>query len=253
VSGMLLRVAPWLLALALTGLPMQHLISAEEAKGEQCTAPAELAPDNPKLPALGERLRQKKPVKIVAIGGGSTAGAAAQSPTLAYPARLQEELAQRYPEIPVIVVNKGVPRQTAQEMLDRFASDVLPEAPTLVIWETGTTDAARAVEVEDFAATLESGIALLRDNHVDAMLVDMQYSRRTASIINFDRYLEAMRRVADVDEAYLFQRFAIMRYWSETGVFDYENVPKNDRAHAAAIIYDCIARRLADAIGLATQ
>ena len=108
-----------------------------------CNVPDELMQFDDKLPRLAERLSAKEPVKIVAIGGASTTGLAAGSSELAYPHRLQEMLARSYPASPIAVVNRGVPRQTAQQMLERFPSDVLAEDPVLVIWETGTTDAVR--------------------------------------------------------------------------------------------------------------
>jgi acyl-CoA thioesterase-1 len=220
---------------------------------KDCAAPAELIQDDPKLPLLGARIQQHKAVKIVAIGGSSTAGAAAQSPLQSYPERLEEALAERYPDVEITVVNKGVPRQTAQEMVDRFAKDVIAEDPVLAIWETGTTDAVRGVDVDAFTATLEAGITALRAHDIEIMLVDMQYSRRTASIIGFERYLATMHRVADVEEVYLFKRFDIMKFWSDNGIFNFEDVQKGDRARLAADVYDCLARRIADAIDYAAQ
>ena len=111
----------------------------------QCDVPSELSRVGVTLPHLSERLREDSPVKIVVIGGASTTGAAAGSPDLAYPHRLQEILDRWYPKAPITVVNKGVPRQTAQQVLERFPSDVIAEDPVLVIWETGTTDAVRGV------------------------------------------------------------------------------------------------------------
>jgi acyl-CoA thioesterase I len=245
------RPAAALLALAIALVPLAGKAADDASK--LCSAPAELVDDTPKLPQLGANLRARLPTKIVVIGGSSTAGAAVQSPEQAYPARLQEELVRRHPGVPITVVNKGVPRQTAQEMVDRFDSDVVAEAPVLAIWETGTTDAVRGIDVEAFSSVLESGVAALRAHNIEVMLINMQYSRLTASIIGFDRYLEAMQLTSDVDDVYLFQRFEIMKYWSEADIFDYGNVPKEERAHAAATVYDCIAKRLADAIEFATQ
>jgi hypothetical protein len=146
-----------------------------------------------------------------------------------------------------------VPRQTAQDMVDRFATDVIAENPVLAIWETGTTDAVRGIDIDAFVATLEAGIAALRAHDIEVMLVDMQYSRRTASIIGFERYLATMHRVADVDEVYLFKRFDIMKFWSDNGIFNFEDVQKGDRARLAAEVYDCLAHRIADAIDYAAQ
>jgi acyl-CoA thioesterase-1 len=220
-----------------------------------CEVPAELINVDPdaKLPHLGARLRAGGPVKIVAIGGGSTAGLAAGSTDLAYPHRLQQTLAAWYPAVPITVVNKGVPRQTAEQMLARFPKDVFAEAPVLVIWETGTTDAVRGVDVDAFAATLQSGADAVAARGVDLILVDMQFSRRTLAVIDFDSYLRAIHRVGDVKDIYVFPRFEMMRSWSEQEVFDLDGVPKNLRASLAANVYECLGRKLADAIRIALQ
>jgi len=246
------RALPCLALLILLALLVPGFAGAQEQE-KDCAAPAELIQDDPKLPLLAARIQQHKPVKIVAIGGSSTAGAAAQSPLQSYPQRLEEVLAERYPDVEITVVNKGVPRQTAQEMVDRFAKDVIAENPVLAIWETGTTDAVRGVDVDAFTATLEAGISTLRAHDIEVVLVDMQYSRRTASIIGFERYMATMHRIADVDEVYLFKRFDIMKYWSDNGIFNFEDVQKSDRARLAADVYDCLAHRIADAIDYAVQ
>jgi len=140
-----------------------------------CRVPAELIEDEPRLPGLAERLRQKHPITIVAIGGASTAGnATGNASEDAYPRRLQDALRQRHPGIDITVVNKGVPRQTTQEMVDRFPRDVYPLTPSLVIWETGTFDAARNVDVDLFAGALETGLADLHAHNLETMLINMQ-------------------------------------------------------------------------------
>ena len=219
----------------------------------RCDVPAELVRVEVTLPHLSERLRAKNPVKIVAIGGASTAGAASGSPALAYPHRLQEILDRWYPDIPITVVNKGVARQTAQQMLERFPSDVLAEDPILVIWETGTTDAVRGVEIDDFAAALQGGIDQLKTRSIDIILIDMQFSRSTVTVIDFERYLSTLHRVGEVNELYVFPRFEMMRYWSEQSVFNFDGVAKAERASLAANVYECIGRKLAEAIRLALQ
>ena len=221
--------------------------------GAQCKVPDELMHVDEALPHLSERLRAGGPVKIVAIGGASTIGAAAGSADLAYPHRLQEILRRWYPNIPITVVNRGVPRQTAQQMLERFPSDVIAEDPVLVIWETGTTDAVRGVGVEEFAAALQSGIDQLRTRSIDIMLVDMQFSRSTATVIDFERYLNTLHRVGDVNDVYVFPRFEMMRYWSEQNVFNFDGISKDERAILAASVYECIGTNMAGAIRVAIQ
>lgn len=226
--------------------------SAVRADAPSCDVPDELMQFDDTLPHLAERLSAGQPVKIVAIGGASTTGQAAGSSDLAYPHRLQEILARFYPS-PITVVNRGVPRQTAQQMVERFPTDVVPEDPVLVIWETGTTDAVRGVDVDDFAATLQNGIDELQAHGIDLILVDMQFSHSTATVIDFERYLNTLHRVGDVNEVNVFPRFDMMRYWSEQNVFNFDGVAKGERAALAAKVYECIAGKLADAIRIALR
>jgi lysophospholipase L1-like esterase len=219
-----------------------------------CKVPQELLEDDPRMTGLAERLRAKKPITIVAIGGASTAGTAAGSDeNNSYPHRLEEALRQRHPDIAITVLNKGVPRQTTEEMIDRFDRDVVPHAPALVIWETGTVDAVRGTDVDDFALALAKGIAALRQHNFDILLVSMQYNPSTASVINFEPYLETMRRAADLEDVYLFRRFEIMRYWSDAGIFDFVDVPKDRRTWLAGEVYRCLGDSVAEAIGFAAQ
>jgi acyl-CoA thioesterase I len=223
-------------------------ISTSGAGTDPCDVPDELMQFDDKLPHLAERLQAAQPVKIVAIGGASTTGLAAGSTDLAYPHRLQEILARWYPSSPISVVNRAVPRQTAQQMLERFPTDVIAEDPVLVIWEACTTDAVRGVEVDEFAAALQAGIDELKARAIDVMLVDMQFSHKTATVIDFEGYLNALHRIADVNGVNIFPRFEVMRYWSEQNVFNFDGVAKDERASLAAKVYECIAGKLAEAI-----
>jgi hypothetical protein len=218
-----------------------------------CDVPDELMQVDDTLPHLAERLRAEQPVRIIAIGGASTTGLAAGSSDLAYPHRLQEILARWYPASSITVVNRGVPRQTARQMLERFPTDVIPEDPVLVIWETGTTDAVRGVGVDDFAATLQTGIDELKAHGIDIMLVDLQFSHSTTTVIDFEQYLNALHRVGDVNDLTVFPRFEMMRYWSEQNVFNFDGVAKDERAGLAAKVYECIAGKLAEAIRVALR
>ena len=224
------------------------------AEPRECEVPPEMLDVSVRLPYLALALRERAPVKIVVIGGASTKGTAAGPTDLAYPHRLQLALAEMYPDVPITVVNQGTPRQTARQMLERFPSDVSAERPVLVIWEAGITDAVRGVELDEFAAALQAGIDLAKNRAIDILLVDMQFSRRAATVIDFERYLTTIHRVGEMNDVYVFPRFAIMRYWSEQNVFNFDDVAEGERIRLlAAKVYDCIGRTLAEAIRMAVR
>jgi acyl-CoA thioesterase I len=243
-----MRVLMVLCGLLLTAFP-----APAAPRAPDCSVPNEIMEDDPRLPEFAEQLRQKQPITIVAIGGAATAGIASGNPAeYAYPQRLQAALRRLYPDVPITVLNKGVSRQTTQEMVDRFPHDVYALSPALVIWETGTFDAARGVDVDVFAASLEAGLTDRKEHKLEIMLINMQYSRSTASVINFEPYLQTMQHIADVDSVYLFRRFEMMKYWAESGIFSFGEVPAERRTELAAEVYQCLADRLADAISYAT-
>jgi hypothetical protein len=243
------RTLLMLAGLAFAGLVAAGARAAPEPKIADCSVPSEIVEDDPPLPLTAERLKARQTLRIVVIGGASTAGVAAgDGATKGYPRRLEDALRRRHPESDITVLNKGVARQTTAQMVDRFASDVFPANPTLVIWETGTVDAVRGIDVDQFAATLEAGIASLREHHFDIMLVSMQYNPSTGSVINFEPYLEALAHDADYDDVYLFRRYEIMKYWSDTGVFNLADVPRDERPQFAAEVYRCIGEALAEAV-----
>ncbi|MFZ2006578.1 MAG: GDSL-type esterase/lipase family protein [Stellaceae bacterium] len=218
------------------------------ADAEDCATPPEMTDTDVKLPHFAERLAAHKPATIVAIGGASTIGKAAGSPDLSYPHRMEQDLAADFPKDKITVVNKGVPKQSAKDMFDRFATDVFAADPVLVVWEVGIMDAVRGTDVDDFTDTLQNGIDALKNKAVDTILVDMQFSPNSASVINFEAYLKALHRVGDLADVYVFPRFEMMRYWSEQNVFNFDNVADADRAKLAGRVYDCLGRKLAEVI-----
>ena len=218
-----------------------------------CEAPAELVQDDPTFPALAERLKTKEPVVVVVIGGSSTTGRAAGGGDAAYPHQLELALERRYPGVPVTVVNKGAAGETADQMAARLERDAIAENPALVIWEVGIADAVRATNLDEFTGTLQAGIAQLHEHRIDAMLVDMQYSPDTSSVINFQPYLDGLHQIGDLAGAYVFRRYDIMKYWSEQGVFNFTDVPKTERRELATKVYACLGERLADAIAYAAR
>jgi acyl-CoA thioesterase-1 len=218
------------------------------AQSDDCATPPELTETDAKLPHLAERLKAHQPVSIVAIGGASTIGKAAGAADLSYPHRLGQDLARDFPASPITVANKGVPRQSAKQMYERFASDVFPEDPVLVIWEVGINDAVRGTDVDEFAGTLQTGLEELKNRAIDTVFVDMQFSKSSATVINFEGYLKALHRVGDLADVYVFPRFEMMRYWSEQKVFNFDDVAAEDRAKLAARVYDCLGQKLAEII-----
>lgn len=231
-------------ALALTAL---LALGAPARAEDRCAVPHELLEDDGDLPATAAALARKQPIKIVALGSAATAGAGASGVDAAFPARLRMHLAARLPGHAVSVVNKGVARRSAAEMSAHLDAEVLSERPTLVLWEAGTVDAVRGIEVDGFSRTLSDGVARLKAAGADVILIEPQYSPRTTTLMNLQPYLEAVHMVADGARVDLFRRFDIMRHWMDQGRFDMTLKPPPLTSEIDAV-YDCIGRLIAQLI-----
>src|SRR6478752_3614367 len=123
-----------------------------------CNGPSDLTRlERPRV-HVGEKLAAREPIKIVAIGSSSTAGAGASSPAASYPSRLAAELGELYPEVPITVLNRGINGQDAAEMIARFKHGVIDERPDLVIWQLGTIAALQDLPIEEVGEFMEQGI-----------------------------------------------------------------------------------------------
>jgi len=239
------RVLLWFAATGIVGASLA--IAQAEPMPAACAAPAEMIATDMPLPSWAAALTRGDPIRIVAIGGRSTLGPAAGATGRPYPQQLELDLAARFPAASIRVLNKGGTGQTAADMLARFDRDVLAEKPALVLWETGTVDAVQHVYTEDFVDALQTGIDELRDRHIALILIDPQYSRSTAELMDFEPYLEALHRIAEINGIYLFPRYEVMQYWAQAGMFDFEDAGK-ERGKFAAQVYRCIAANLAEVI-----
>ncbi len=213
-----------------------------------CQVPDELLTDSSPLPNTAKQLRAQRQIKIVALGSSSTLGMGASGPEAAYPARLEVALKAHLPGTTIQVINKGMSRQSARQMIDRLVSDVLSERPSLVVWETGTAEAVRGAEVDDFMSALLTGVDKMSEAGIDVLLLDTQYSRSTARIINFQPYVDAIGQVAGMRDLVLFPRYLIMRLWVDEDRFSFADKSPAETRKVADQIYDCLGLLLARSI-----
>lgn len=224
------------------------LAPAAVAGDPRCAVPQALIEPAAGLSAVAHALEHDTPVRIVAIGSGTTKGIGATGPAAAYPARLQSALQPRV-KASVTMVNLGVQGQTANEMLARLKHEVMTHNPTLVLWETGTVDAVRGVPLDEFTTQLEAGINKLRRAGVDVLLIDPQYARHTARVVNILPFVEVMRTIAGMAQLVLFDRFEVMRHWVDNNIFQLdERAAPRLAAGDIDKVYNCIGELLADVI-----
>jgi len=198
------------------------------------------------LPHAARAIADKR-LNVLVIGAGSSALPGPDGVKKAYPARLQAALAAALPDGVAVTVSTDVePRRTADQMVHILAPTLVHTQPALVIWQTGTIDAVRGVDADQFSQALEQGVAAVRAAGADLILVNAQYSPRTESMIALGAYADLMRRVASQQEVPLFDRFSVMKTWADLGIFDFYGATK--KLDIAEHVHDCIGRLLADLV-----
>jgi hypothetical protein len=237
-------VAATLAGLSVAVLAFPGTVVAEEHQA--CEIPTYLRFGNNELKHVAEAVEKDRRLTIAVVGTGSSILAGPDGPRSAYPARLEAALQQRLPSVAVKVVTLVRTRMTAEDLAKGMAKLLIDEKPDLVIWQTGTLDAIRRIEPDDFRAALEEGVETLHKGGADVILMNMQYSPRTDIMVALGPYADNMRVVAQQHEIPLFDRLAVMRHWSDTGAFDlYAAGKDNVLAHR---VHDCIGRGIASMI-----
>lgn len=206
-----------------------------------CNVAAHLVRADFQLPQVKRAILSKN-LEIAVVGSASSALTDSSGVKKSYPARLEAALSRKLPGLMVKVQTYARPRETAVEM-EKGLGQILATRPALTIWQTGTVEAMRRVDIDDFRATLDEGIDLIKAADSDVILMNLQYSPRTEMMIDAPQYAEAMRIVALQHEIPLFDRFAIMRHWVEMGTFDLNEATK--KIDTAARVHDCIGVLLA--------
>jgi len=219
-------------------------LSAAPARAEDatpaCDVPAYLLAGESALPKVAEAIKKGSPLDILVVGSRSST--INTSDGTAYPGRLQALLKEKLPKVPVNVSVELQIKKTAEEVVPGLAKLVEGKKPTLVIWQTGTYDAIRSIDPDDFRSAVDEGVVALQHAGTDVILLNLQYSPRTETMTSAPPYLDNMRVVAQQHDVPLFDRFAIMRHWNESGDFDLFSTSHG--IELAKRVHDCLGRAL---------
>lgn len=217
----------------------------------RCAVPRDIGELDAHFPGVRDRLRESQPVRIIALGSSSTAGAGASAPQSTYPSMLEEELRRHWPGKDVTVLNYGIGGHRASDMVRRIIHEVLAEQPTLVIWQTGVNDALRDVGLPAFRRILDKGVRKLKEAGIEVILLDQQPLRDAARFPRYGSYVDELHDSAWTAEIGLFRRSDVMRHWTESGALTPAEVLGLDGLHMVDTSYRCLANVLADSLAAA--
>jgi hypothetical protein len=227
------------LTMLLAGFLTAAVARAEETQ-PSCEVPAYLLTSDSSLPHVASALKSGKQLDILVIGSRSSTISAPDS--AAYPGRLQQVLREKLPLTNINVSIELLVKKTAEEVAAGMAKLIEERKPVLVVWQTGTYDAMRSIDPDEFRSAVDDGVAAMQKGGADVILMNLQYSPRMETMLSPSPYLDNMRVVAQQHDVPLFDRFSIMRHWNESGEFDlFSTSPGVDLARR---VHDCLGRAL---------
>ncbi|AFZ66220.1 SGNH/GDSL hydrolase family protein [Deinococcus peraridilitoris] len=193
-------------------------------------------------PVRGELMGEAAaPLRIVALGSSSTFGEGASSRSSNYPARLQSLLDRAWGKGHAQVFNKGVNGDTLQHMVARLDRDVYALRPNVVLWQTGTNDAIKKADPQQFRRQLRSEIDKLHGHGVSVILLDSQYLRPEQRPHNYEVFQQAVWDVAAESNTPLLPRYRIMERLLVSGQYRTQDLMSADGLHLNDFSYECLA------------
>ena len=154
----------------------------------------------------------------------------------------------RFPAEAVTVLNRGINGEETENMLARFAGQVIAEHPQLVLWQVGTNSVLRDHPIKPHAVQLHDGIDQLKAIGADVVLMDPQYAPKVLAKAETPDMVEQIALTAKEENVDLFQRFAVMRDWYEVQHLSFDTFVSPDGLHMNDWSYSCVAKLLAGAV-----
>lgn len=233
--------------IAAVAAPVFRLPEAPFLLSTECQS-KRFAPDKVRHPlkSLSRAVRSKPHVRVLAIGSSSTVGLGASSPTTTYVARLEPTLEGALKGIDFDVIGRGMSGEEAQGAADRMRKEIEDAKPDLLVWQVGTNDALRHVDLAKFRNCLKTTLAWLAATGIDVVLINPQYGKSLVKDAYYEQVVAAIAGVARQAGVLLVDRFDAMRELQrERGDRFYLTA---DNLHMNDVGYRCMAEQLARAI-----
>lgn len=218
------------------------------AAANPCAVPPDMLDASP-LPRSRAAIEARE---LRVLVGGSASAEPGASSSVPYHARLAAALGERHPGLVVRVEARGRRGASAAEVLALIEREIPALRPHLIIWQTGTVEAARNLDPGEFTDKLGEGITRLRAQ-ADVMLMDPQFSRFMRANADIDRYRDAMRLAAAAEGVTLLRRWDWMRQWADQDGLDLERAPREERPAQLARLQECVARGIVGQIMMGTR
>jgi hypothetical protein len=219
------------------------------AQDQRCGAPDAYVEPYYKSAKAGLTLRSAKSLNILIVSSAPSQTRIGDK-LRSYPMFLETALKERLPNYDFHVAVHTEARKTLKEILAALPQAIEKNKPGLVILQTGTVEAIVGVDPDKYERKLEKAVEIIRQSGADVIFVNPQFSPRTSFVTNSGALNDRIRRVASYADVPLFNRYDIMRHWSETDAFDFTAL-KADGSYEA--VHRCLGRILADFVSRAAS
>jgi len=208
---------------------------------KECAASADGALSSVPLPNVANALKERKKLKILAIGGTS---ASLRGPVSGgHYAIVERFLEQTFKGLDVEIVHRGVSGELAVDAAERIKYEVALSDADLVLWQLGTADALARVPIDDFKSSVSDTILWLKARNIDVILVGVRYARVLA---RDPKYQEIRKTLQDIAKERNVLR--VTRYEAEEALTKVRQNREMEMVEITEAGYGCIAEFIARAI-----
>lgn len=230
-------------------VPLLLIAGMASAQPASCEAPDAYVEPYFKAAKAAVTLRASKTLDILVVSSAPSQTRLGDK-LKTYPLFLEAALKERLPDYAIRVAVYSETRKTLKEILVGLPRALESHKPGLVIFQTGTVEAIVGVDPDKYERKLETFIEVVRKTGADVILLNPQFSPRFSFAANAGALNDRIRRVASYSDTPLFNRYDIMRHWSENEVFDF-NAIKNNGTYEA--VHRCLGRLLAEFVSRAAS
>lgn len=213
---------------------------AHATDAQTCPDPASVLRPHGGLPHGKQAVAAGEALRIVLVGTQGSVRADRGGSEPGYADRIVAAIRASAPTLPVAVTIHAATGRTTQEMAGEIPAMVKDLRPHLVVWQTGTVDAMRGVELDGFSTALDRGIAAVAAGKADLVLVNLAYAGPRMPRMPTD-YVKYMLWSAQSGGAPLVDRYALMKAMAEGGAVDLRSGTDEGRRAVVQTVNRCVA------------
>ena len=191
------------LAVAMVAVVLSTIVTSPTVRGQgqppiaplpkECATPGIPSPVSA-LPNTARALKERKKIKILAIGGTS---ASLRGPVSGgHYAVVERLLETTFKGLDVEIVHRGVSGELAADASERIKTEVALVEADLVLWQVGTADALARVPVAQFREAVSQTVVWLKEHNIDVILIGLRYARNMARDDHYRLIRSAIQEIA---------------------------------------------------------